>query len=198
MKKDLSGMSLEELWRLFPICLEPWREEWAQWFREEEGLLREILPMGQVWRIEHIGSTAVRGIWAKPIVDILVEMKEGQGLADAGARLESRGYLLMSAAPGRRSFNKGYTPEGFAARVFHIHLRQAGSHDELYFRDCLQADRQAAEEYERLKLRLWEAYRHDRDGYTAAKGDFVKKFTAEGRRKFAGRYEEGGRHAIKL
>ena len=88
---------------------------------------------------------------AKPTVDILVEMKEGQGLDDAGTKLENSGYLLMSKASNRCSYNKGYTPDGFAARVFHIHLRQAGDHDELYFRGCLRADRQAAEEYERLK-----------------------------------------------
>lgn len=198
MKRDLSEMDLEELWRLFPIRLEPWREEWAQWFREEREELRGILPMEQVWRIEHIGSTAIGGIWAKPTIDILVEMKAGQGTDNVGAELESRGYLLMSAAAGRRSYNKGYTPEGFAVRVFHIHLRQAGDHDELYFRDCLRADRRAAEEYERLKRGLWKKYERDRDGYTAAKGDFVRKYTAEGRRKFRGRYEEGERHAIEL
>lgn len=187
----LSEMGLKELWRLFPICLEPWREEWAQWFCEEREELRNILPMEQVWRIEHIGSTAIRGIWAKPTVDILIEMKEGQGLNDAGARLENSGYLLMSKDSHRLSYNKGYTPEGFAARVFHIHLRQAGDHDELYFRDWLRADRQAAEEYEQLKLRLWKVYEHNRDGYTGAKGEFVRSCTAAGRRAFEGRYEEG-------
>lgn len=198
MKKALTEMSLAELWRLFPIRLEPWKEEWAEWFREEKEELRSILPMEQVWRIEHIGSTAIRGIWAKPIVDILVEMKEGQGLDDAGERLERWGYLLMSGAADRRAYNKGYTPEGFAEKVFHIHLRQAGDHDELYFRDWLRADRQAAEEYEQLKRRLWKEYGHDRDGYTAAKGNFVRKYTAEGRRGFWGRYEEGERHHAEL
>lgn len=191
-------MGLEELWRLFPIRLEPWQEEWAQWFREEKEELRKILPMEQIWRIEHIGSTAVRGIWAKPTVDILVEMKEGQGTGDSGARLENSGYLLMSKTADRRSYNKGYTPEGFSARVFHIHLRLAGDHDELYFRDRLRMDRRAAEEYERLKLWLWKAYEYDRDGYTAAKGEFVRRQTAAGRKAFEGRYEKGERYAIEL
>ncbi len=139
-----------------------------------------------------------QGIWAKPTVDILVEMKEGQGLDDAGTKLENSGYLLMSKASDRCSYNKGYTPDGFAARVFHIHLRQAGDHDELYFRDCLRADRQAAEEYERLKLGLWKAYGNDRDGYTAAKGEFVRRHTAERRRAFEGQYEEGGQKDVEL
>ncbi len=194
----LSEMGLKELWRLFPIRLEPWRKEWAQWFCEEKEELRSILPMEQVWRIEHIGSTAIRGIWAKPTVDILVEMREGHSVDDAGVRLENSGYLLMSKASDRCSYNKGYTPDGFAARVFHIHLRQAGDHDELYFRDWLRADRQAAEEYERLKLGLWKAYGNDRDGYTAAKGEFVRRHTAERRRVFEGQYEEGGQKDVEL
>lgn len=98
----------------------------------------------------------------------------------------------MSADSGRRAFNKGYTPEGFAERVFHIHLRPAGDHDELYFRDWLCADVRTTKEYERLKLDLWQKYEYDRDGYTEGKGEFVRRHTAAGREKFQGRYEWGG------
>lgn len=76
-----------------------------------------------------------------------------------------------------RDLNKGYTPQGFAERVFHIHLRVAGDIDELYFRDYLNAHPEVAKEYERLKLSLWKEYEHDRDGYTAAKSAFVSKYT---------------------
>lgn len=191
MRKALSEMDLDELWRLFPIRLEPWREEWAQWYLEEAEALWQLLPDGHICRIEHIGSTAIGGIWAKPIVDILVELNAGREITEAGSHLEQGGYLLMSADASRRSYNKGYTLEGFAERIFHIHLRQEGDHDELYFRDCLRADRQAAGEYERLKLRLWREYEYDRNGYSSAKGAFVRQYTAVGRGKFQGRYERG-------
>lgn len=75
-----------------------------------------------------------------------------------------------------RDLNKGYTPEGFAERVFHVHLRIAGDNDELYFRDYLNAHPDVAQGYECLKLSLWKEFEHDRDGYTQAKAAFVRKY----------------------
>lgn len=83
----------------------------------------------------------------------------------------------MSEEEQRLSFNKGYTEQGFAERVFHLHLRRAGDNDELYFRDYLNARPQIAREYEKLKLGLWEQFEHDRDRYTEGKTVFVKKYT---------------------
>ena len=63
--------------------------------------------------------------------------------------------------PVKLSFNKGYTPEGFADRVYHLHVRYFGNWPELYFRDFLIAHPDVAGEYERLKLKLWKQYEHD-------------------------------------
>ena len=76
MTKALSEMSLEELWHLFPIELVPPRQEWPQFYAEESSFLKSQLPENQLIRMEHIGSTAIGTIWAKPIVDILVETTE--------------------------------------------------------------------------------------------------------------------------
>ena len=62
--------------------------------------------------------------------------------------------------------------------------RVAGHADEVLFRDCLALRPDLAAEYEQLKLALWKPYEHDRDGYTAAKGDFVRRVTAEAKRHF--------------
>jgi GrpB-like predicted nucleotidyltransferase (UPF0157 family) len=139
-------------------------------------------------RINHIGSTAIRGIWAKPTVDILLEIPETASMDDLKAVLTGNGYSCMSEGDRRKSFNRGYTSEGFAERVFHLHLRYCGDNDELYFRDYLNDRREIAEEYEQLKLGLWKRYEHDRDGYTEAKTDFVRQQTAEARMVYAGRY----------
>lgn len=85
----------------------------------------------------------------------------------------------MSEDDQRMSFNKGYTDNGFAEKVFHLHLRRIGDHDELYFRDYLNLHPGIAREYEKLKLGLWKQYEHNRDGYTDAKTEFVKKYTAK-------------------
>lgn len=190
MQKNLSEMSLEELWHLFPVTLTEHKAYWANWYTKEAELLKDILPDSQVARICHIGSTAVTGIWAKPIIDILVETAEHSDLSLLKAPLESAGYLCMSESPERISFNKGYTENGFAERVFHLHLRRFPDHDELYFRDYLNTHPDAAQEYERLKLALWKPYEHDRDGYTRAKTEFVKELTIKAKEVFPGRYEK--------
>ena len=196
MGKPLSEMTLEELWELFPIFLTEHHDCWADWYKDEMRVLRGILPPGSL--LHHVGSTAIKGIWAKPIIDILIEAPDMAALDNSAGALKAAGYICMSHGGNRVDFNKGYTPEGFAQRVFHLHLRLMGDHDELYFRGCLRADRQAAEEYERLKLGLWKAYGNDRDGYTAAKGEFVRRHTAERRRVFEGQYEEGGQKDVEL
>lgn len=87
------------------------------------------------------------------------------------------------------SFNLGYTENGFAEKVFHLHLRLEGDHDELYFRDFLIEYPQVAKEYEQLKLSLWKQFEHDRDGYTEAKTAFVRSVTEKAKQRYNGRYE---------
>lgn len=186
MKKKLSEMSLEELWQLFPIFLTEHQPHWHEWYTEEEERLRPLLPPGA--RISHIGSTAIPAIWAKPIIDILVELPPESSLPLCKEQLAGSGYLCMSQSEDRISFNKGYTEDGFAERVFHLHLRYAGDHDELYFRDYLIDHPEAAKEYETLKLKLWKAYEHHRDGYTNAKSDFVRHYTEKAKELCASRY----------
>ena len=162
MMKDrqdpFSGMSLEELWQLFPVFLTEHRPVWAQWYQEERERLFGILPMEDICEISHVGSTSIPSIWAKPIVDILVEMREGGDMQAVKEHIIGGGYICMMEKPGRISFNRGYTPSGFAEKVFHLHLREAGDNDELYFRDYLREHPEAAREYEELKLGLWKEY----------------------------------------
>lgn len=191
IRKKLSEMSKEELWELFPIVLSAHRTDWKKWYEDELCLLRKILPEEKVWRISHIGSTSVDTIWAKPIVDILVEAAAGCG-ADCMQTIKEillqNGYLCMSEDGGRISLNKGYTEEGFAERVYHLHLRRTGDNDELYFRDYLIEHPETAKEYENLKMGLWKQFEHDRDGYTEKKGGFVQKHTLQAKAEFGGRY----------
>lgn len=177
MGKSLSEMTLEELWQLFPIFLTEHQECWKDWYEEEKGVLESILP--EYESIHHIGSTAINNIWAKPIIDILVVIPSGVDMGTIRDSLVSKGYICMSESDSRISLNKGYTKQGFADRVFHIHLRYEGDTDEIIFRDYLNSDPQLAKEYEALKLNLWKKYEHDRDGYTDAKTEFVKRVMAK-------------------
>lgn len=169
---ELKDMSLDELWQLFPITLSPHNPEWTTWADNEIHSLSELLfaynPI-----INHIGSTAVLGIIAKPIVDIIVEISGDCNWCKVKNILEKSGYICMSESAQRMSFNKGYTPAGYADKVFHIHIHAIGDNDEIYFRDFLRSNTIVAREYEALKISLLSEYRNNRDGYTEAKTDFI-------------------------
>lgn len=184
MPKELSEMSLEELWALFPIQLTPHNIEWDEWYREENANISKILVDIEGVSISHIGSTAIQGIWAKPIVDILVELNNIEDMKAVKTLLLHHGYICMSESHLRMAFNKGYTKYGFAERVFHIHIRQAGDHDELYFRDYMNENPRLAKAYEKLKLSLWKKYEHNRDAYTEAKTDFIKEYTQQAKKLY--------------
>ena len=186
MGKKLSEMSLEELWRLFPIFLEAHKDCWKEWYLEEETLLKKALP--RVERMSHIGSTALSSIWAKPIVDILVEIPTGSSFLDYKSKIIDSSYICMSESEKGLSFNKGYTENGFAERTFHLHLRYAGDNNELYFRDYLNEFPEVAKEYESLKLSLWKKYERNRDAYTNAKTEFVEKYTKIAKVLYGNRY----------
>lgn len=176
-KRELKDMTLEELWELFPIVLSPHRDEWMEWGAEEMAALQKLLSAYSPV-ISHIGSTAIPAIWAKPIIDILVEVSPAEDWGKIKETMEDNGYICMSSSQERMSFNKGYTPEGYAERVFHVHFHCSGDNDELFFCDYLRSHPEVAKEYESLKLGLLPDYRNDRDGYTEAKGAFVRRITS--------------------
>ena len=185
MSKPLSEMTLEELWQLFPIFLTEYQTYWTEWYQEEYTLLSAILSKNYIVRINHIGSTAIKGIWAKPIIDILVEIIEQTNMQLICDILTENGYLCMSQSENRMSFNKGYTERGFSEKVFHLHLRYIGDNDELYFRDYLNEHADIAKEYENLKISLWKLYEHNRDRYTNAKGNFIANVMKMSKEKYS-------------
>ncbi len=188
MGKDLSEMTLEELWELFPIFFVAHDDRWKDCYNEIGNVLTGLLSDQPVVRISHIGSTAIKGIWAKNIVDVMIEIPESSDMKDTARILEQNGFTVMSFEGNRISLNKGYTENGFADKVYHIHLRYAGDNDELYFCDYLNEHPVVAKEYETLKLRLWKQFEHNRDAYTDAKTDYISKWTAEARREYGDRY----------
>ena len=188
MGKELSEMTLEELWKLFPIFLVQHDDKWKDYYKEIESSIIDLLSDYPIERISHIGSTAIRGIWAKNIVDVIVEIAETADMEEVAHVMERNGFIAMSDDTNQISLNKGYTKEGFADKVFHIHLRYTGDNDELYFRDYLNQYPQVAKDYESLKLDLWKKYELDRDAYINAKTEFIRKWTTEAHRIYGDKY----------
>ena len=112
MSKKLEEMSLEELWQLFPIFLVEHSKDWEVWYEEEKRIITSLIPKEYIRRIAHIGSTAISNIWAKNIVDILLELNIDIQLEEVKNILTNNGWLCMSEDLNRISMNKGYTNQG--------------------------------------------------------------------------------------
>ena len=183
--KPLSDMTLEELWQLFPIILSGHNPDWNKYYEEEKTLLEKSFG-NLLIRIEHIGSTAVEGLIAKPTVDILLEVDPSASPNAVRQTAERCGDTVMSGKNIREyrlDLCKGYTPQGFADKVFHLHIRHPGDWDEIVFRDFLRRNPAKAREYARLKTDLQKRFEHNRDAYTEAKGDFIRACVKEARSK---------------
>ncbi|MGH8937595.1 MAG: GrpB family protein [Acidimicrobiia bacterium] len=167
-----------------PVEVVRYDHRWPAAF--ESWHLRLVSALGKsAIRVEHVGSTAVPGLAAKPVVDVQVSVPD---VEDEGAYLspiESLGVPLRSREPGHRYFR----PPPGTTRDVQIHVCDAGSEwerDHLLFRDYLRAHPEAREAYARLKVALAERYRSDRLAYNEAKAGFILD-TLEAAREWAGR-----------
>ncbi len=164
------------------VAITPYDSRWPESFAQEKAFLLSCLPNELIRRIEHFGSTAVPGLAAKPIVDILVEVTDLQATrARIAPVLESLGYDYFwrpthgdDGPPFYAWFIKRDVQTG--ARTHHIHMVEshfAEHWDRLLFRDYLIEHPQVAREYAQLKTQLVSALPHDRVAYTQGKTDFV-------------------------
>jgi GrpB-like predicted nucleotidyltransferase (UPF0157 family) len=161
----------------------PYDPAWPGLFEREKAHLEVCLPPDLVRRIEHFGSTAVPGLAAKPIIDILVEVTD----LDATRRrvapiLESQGYEYFwrpTHGDDGPPFYAWFIKRGAdGRRSHHIHMveRSFAEHwDRLLFRDYLVEHPDVVREYEALKRRLAAQCRTDRVAYTAGKGAFIEE-----------------------
>jgi GrpB-like predicted nucleotidyltransferase (UPF0157 family) len=156
----------------------PYDEAWPSLYEEERARIeRAIGPW--VEEIEHVGSTAVPGLAAKPVIDIMVGVKNLNDSPILVERLVGIGYEYMPeferALPFRRYFRR--MREG--RRTFQIHLVERSNTEwwdrHLLFRDHLQANPSIAEEYVHLKYGLSDHVGEDREAYTDAKTDFISE-----------------------
>ena len=159
---------------------------WPELFEQERDHLRACLPRDLLGRIEHFGSTAVPGLAAKPIVDMLVEVAD---LEEAKRRiapvLEAQGYDYFwrpswgdDTPPYYAWFIKRNTQ---GIRTHHIHMVESDFEhwNRLLFRDYLIEHPEVVKEYTELKHRLSQEHEGDRVAYTKAKTEFITLVTAE-------------------
>jgi GrpB-like predicted nucleotidyltransferase (UPF0157 family) len=145
---------------------------WPALFGETGRPLRAALGAAAL-RIDHIGSTAVPGLDAKPIIDVQISVTAFEPIEVFKDPLEGLGYVYRA---GNTERTKRYFREAPGRRRTHIHVRRAGSFSEqvpLLLRDYLRHHDRAAAGFAAVKRRLAERFRHDRAGYTDAKTPYV-------------------------
>jgi len=161
-------------------------EEFKNQFLIEKEYLKSLLG-DYIIRISHIGSTAIKNIRTKPIVDILIESNQ-KDFQFIKVILLKDNYILMSGNVNKMSFNKGYTINGYDKNVFHIHVKKYDDCDELYFRDYLIDNPDVVKQYENLKYELYNKYNPNRDLYTEGKSKFIKEIVKLSKKEYKDRY----------
>ena len=160
------------------VVLSPYNPRWATQFKTAAAQLQTVLGNEAV-AIHHIGSTAIPGIKAKPIIDILIEVRDIEQVDGFNVALAQLSYRARgeNGAPGRRYFTLGDGDQ----RSQHIHMFQKGHLEiarHLNFRDYLRAHPQAARVYEAMKIQKAQQFAHDGAQYTEAKTNLVHQIDA--------------------
>jgi len=155
------------------VIVEEYNPEWPRIFRDLACRIRSAMGPAAV-RIDHVGSTSVPGLAAKPIIDVQISVASFEPMDKYLRPLEELGFEYRDKNPEltKRYFKE---PRGVDARI-HIHVRRAGSFSEqlnLLFRDYMRCHPADASAYAELKRRLAQEYREDRRGYTEAKDAFI-------------------------
>ena len=170
----------------------PYDSRWPELFRREAAHLIACIPAGLIRRIEHFGSTAVPGLAAKPIIDMLVEVSSLRAARiEIAPILRAQGYDYF----WRPSFGDDVPPwyaffikrDESGIRTHHIHMvtprRAFREHwERLLFRDYLISHPAIARDYERLKIEVASAHPNDRVAYTNGKTAFIQRITAKAKK----------------
>ncbi len=172
------------------IAIVPYNTDWPRFFEEEKSNLERILPKQIIKKIEHFGSTAIPGISAKPIIDMLVEVSSfDETKKKIVPILEEKGYeyfwrpTIGNEPPYYAWFIKRDTK---GKRTHHIHMVEGDSElwDRLYFRDYLIEFPNKAKEYSDLKEELSKKHLNDRIAYTKSKTKFILATTEEAKKYY--------------
>lgn len=161
----------------------PYNLKWRESFETESKSIADALG-DSVVAIHHIGSTAIPGIYAKPIIDLLAEVQDLRKVDYKNSALESLGYAAMGefGIPGRRYFRKD-NPDG--DRTHHLHIFEVGSAQverHLTFRDYMIAHPLDAHKYSELKRKLAKQHRHSIEKYMDGKDGFIKEMDSNATR----------------
>lgn len=158
------------------IEIMPYNPEWKTEFKKIKMMLEGYIG-DLTLRIEHVGSTSVEGLAAKPIIDIDVVIESYDILPNIIQRLEKEGYQHQGnlGIEGREAFQRTYKDDFMKYHLYVCPMNSKGYLEHIALRDYLSSNQAARQEYEELKYRLAENYRYDIDRYCEGKTNFIKR-----------------------
>jgi GrpB-like predicted nucleotidyltransferase (UPF0157 family) len=157
-----------------PVIVEPYDPSWPTKFEAERKALAPVLARWLAGPIEHIGSTAVPGLPAKPVIDIMGAVRD---LASSKPAIEALVPLRYCYFDYKAEVMHWFCKPSDSERTHHLHLVPFESqlwHERLAFRDWLRRDETTRGAYRELKLRLASEFRDNREAYTEAKTEFIQ------------------------
>jgi GrpB-like predicted nucleotidyltransferase (UPF0157 family) len=165
-------------WATEEVVIEPYSDQWPVVAQELISELSATLGSDAL-AIEHIGSTSIPALAAKPIIDIMVMMKDFNAIDRAAHRLTEThpAWNLVPAELDERPWRRFMVKVVADHRFAHLHLVPEGQQrwrEHLSFREALRADSRLVEQYAALKFDLAELHRNDREGYTEGKAEFIR------------------------
>ena len=158
-----------------PVIIAPYDPSWPAAFLEERARLAQVLREWLAGPIEHVGSTAIAGLVAKPVIDIMAAVASLDASRPAIRALAALDYKYF---PYRPDIEHWFCKPSLQFRTHHLHLIPFGSRswiDTLAFRDYLRDHPEVAAEYGSLKRALAKAHQFDREAYTEAKAPFIAR-----------------------
>jgi len=159
------------------INIEKYNPDWKKMFEDEKQSLLTILS-GQGIKIEHIGSTAVEGLGAKPVIDIMVGLTNFRYTDDLIPKIIGLGYRYIKEYDSIMPYRRFFVKENHGIRTHHIHMVEIGTNfwvRHLKFRDHLRTNKMDREKYYQLKKELSKREWADGNEYAYAKSEFIKK-----------------------
>jgi len=165
----------------------PYNDEWPQIYEEEKKVLSKIFGK-VILDIQHFGSTSIKGMSAKPTIDIMIVVDDIKQIDTYDDIMKQHGYLVKgeNGIKNRRYFVK-LSPDNSGNHKYHLHIYQKGNQhisDELIFRDYLRIDSESFKEYEKVKIEASLKFRYSPSEYVDAKYECIMRIMDKAKRYF--------------
>jgi GrpB-like predicted nucleotidyltransferase (UPF0157 family) len=166
------------VWATEPIEIKDFDHRWTQTGNRERQTLFKLLSPFSVGQVEHMGSTSIPGLPAKPIIDLMAEIQSFERLDEISALLHNYEWHYVPYELDNNPWRRFFVKVRDDKRIAHLHLMLEGDErwqKQLLFRDRLRESPQLLDEYKNLKLDLAKKFEHNREAYTEAKSKFIER-----------------------